>query len=116
MLGGLVQGLDLADEEDLVAAGHGHAQDQLQKAGDVVEPNVLVRVGREIWHREVAGNTVLGEVVGVVVEQHVEESVQGLQVRFGRLQQSSKPGGSEGCWLYLYQNLSQSQSVRQIGW
>ena len=33
MLGRLVQGLDLGDEEELVAAGHGHAQDQLEEPG-----------------------------------------------------------------------------------
>ena len=33
MLGRLVQGLDLGDEEELVAAGHGHAQDQLKEPG-----------------------------------------------------------------------------------
>ena len=86
MLSGLVQGLDLADEEHLVAAGHGHAQDQLKEAGDVVEPDVLFRLGGEVWDGKVAGNTVLSEVVGVVVEQHVQQSVQPLQRRLLRLQ------------------------------
>ena len=36
MLGGLVQGLNLGDEEQLVAAGHGHAQDQLEEAGHLL--------------------------------------------------------------------------------
>ena len=36
MLRGLVQRLDLADEEQLVAAGHGHAQDQLEEAGHLL--------------------------------------------------------------------------------
>lgn len=36
MLGGLVEGLDLGDEEQLVAASHRHAQDQLQEAGHVL--------------------------------------------------------------------------------
>ena len=33
MLGRLVQGLDLGDEEELVAAGHSHTQDQLEEPG-----------------------------------------------------------------------------------
>ena len=82
MLSGLVQGLDLTDEEDLVAAGHGHAQDQLQEAGDDVLADDDVGAG-EIWDGEVAGYTVLSEIVTIVVEQHVEESVQSLQVRLG---------------------------------
>ena len=36
MLGGLVQGLDLGDKEELVAAGHSHAQDQLEEAGHLL--------------------------------------------------------------------------------
>ena len=36
MLGCLVQGLDLGDEEELVAAGHSHAQDQLEEAGHLL--------------------------------------------------------------------------------
>ena len=116
MLGGLVQGLDLTDEQDLVAAGDGHAQDQLQEAGDGVRADVVVGVRGEIWYWEVAGYTVLGEVMSVVVEQHVEEGVERLQVRRGGFQHSSKPGGSEGSRVYLYQNLRHGQSVRQVGW
>ena len=85
MLSGFVQGLDLTDEEDLVAAGHGHAQDQLQEAGDDVLADDDVGAGGEIWHGEVAGYTVLSEIVTIVVEQHVEESVERLQVRRGGL-------------------------------
>ena len=36
MLGCLVQGLDLGDKEQLVAAGHSHAQDQLEEAGHLL--------------------------------------------------------------------------------
>ena len=36
MLGGLVQGLDLGYEQQLVAAGDRHTQDQLQEAGHLL--------------------------------------------------------------------------------
>ena len=51
----------------------------------------------------------------VVVEEHVEERVEDLGVGVGRFQHSRKPGWSEGCRLYLDQNLSHGQTVRELG-
>ena len=42
MLGGFVQALDLVDEQLLVVAGHGHAQDQLEEAGDILHLENIV--------------------------------------------------------------------------
>ena len=65
MLGGLVQGLDLGDEEQLVAAGHGHAQDQLEEAGHLLYGEQGPRGGDGGDGETVPSDTVLAQIMPV---------------------------------------------------
>ena len=63
MLGGLVQGLNLGDEEQLVAAGHGHAQDQLQEAGHLLHGERGPGGGDGGDRETVSSDTVLAQIM-----------------------------------------------------
>ena len=63
MLGCLVQALDLVDEQLLVVAGHGHAQDQLEEAGDILHlENIIVGWNVGDW-QIVSADALLTQIV-----------------------------------------------------
>ena len=118
-MGRLVQGLDLVDEQQLVVAGHGHAQDQLQEPGHVLHRKTRVHLrstsGRNVGDGQIVpSDTFLTEIVSVVVEDHVEQNPESLDVGLLRLENTREPGWSECCGLYLDQNFGHCQSITEL--
>ena len=63
MLGGLVQGLNLGDEEQLVAACDRHAQDQLEEAGHLLHGERGAGGGDGGDRETVSRDTILAQIM-----------------------------------------------------